>query len=170
MRVLRWLLGAVLLLVLAVAALAVGARFADGPVALLPGGALRSGEWAPDGAVDWSFAPEIPEIELESDGRSRTTWILVEGAEAYIFRAASTSRPGSAGTTRPSSVPTPSSASRGAAIGRASCAPTTRRCGAASSPPCSASTREECPPATRAASGSSTWSRRAARAAECPSA
>ena len=84
MRVLRWLLAAVLLLALAVAGVALGARFADGPVALFPGGALRSGEWAGDGPVDWSFAAEIPEIELESDGRSRTTWILVEGTAAYI--------------------------------------------------------------------------------------
>jgi hypothetical protein len=84
MRVLRWLLGAIVVLVLAVAAVALGARFADGPLALFPGGTLRSGEWVAEGPVDWSFAAEIPEIELESDGRSRITWILVEGGAAYV--------------------------------------------------------------------------------------
>jgi hypothetical protein len=84
MRVLRWIGIALAALVLALAALAAGARFADGPVAALPGGPLASGEWVEDPNVDWSFASGIQEIELESAGRSRTTWILVLDGEAYV--------------------------------------------------------------------------------------
>lgn len=71
------------LLVLGVG-IAVGARFADGPVAMLPGGPLSSGEWVEESDVDWTFATDIPEIELQSGDRSRTTWILVLDGEAYV--------------------------------------------------------------------------------------
>ena len=71
-------------IVLLVAAVAIGARFSDGPIAVLPGGPLTSGEWVEAGRVDWSFAADIEEIEFESGGRSRTTWILVHESEAYI--------------------------------------------------------------------------------------
>jgi hypothetical protein len=71
-------------IVLLIAAVAIGARFSDGPVALLPGGPLTSGEWVEGGRIDWSFATDIEEIEFESGGRSRTTWILVHEGEAYI--------------------------------------------------------------------------------------
>jgi hypothetical protein len=71
-------------LVALLALLVFGARFADGPLAILPGGPLASGEWVDDPDVDWSFAAEVEEIELESAGRSRTTWILVHEGEAYV--------------------------------------------------------------------------------------
>jgi len=71
-------------LILLIAVVAIGARFSDGPVALLPGGPLTSGEWVEGGRVDWTFATDIEEIEFESGGRSRTTWILVHEGEAYI--------------------------------------------------------------------------------------
>jgi hypothetical protein len=71
-------------LVALLALLVFGARFADGPLAILPGGPLASGEWVDDPDVDWSFAAEVAEIELESAGRSRTTWILVHEGEAYV--------------------------------------------------------------------------------------
>jgi hypothetical protein len=86
MRVLRAIaigLGVILLLL---AATAFGARFADGPVALFPGGPFRSGEWVEDPAADLSFAADIQEIELESGDppTSRTVWILVEDGVAYV--------------------------------------------------------------------------------------
>jgi hypothetical protein len=84
MRVVRWLLIAIVLIVALLGAVALGARFADGPVAAFPGGPLRSGEFAPDAKVDWSFAKDVEEVELESAGRSRTTWILVLDGEGYI--------------------------------------------------------------------------------------
>ncbi len=63
---------------------AFGARFADGPVAILPGGPFTSGEWVEETDVDWSFAADVQEIELQSSERSRTTWVLVLDGAAYV--------------------------------------------------------------------------------------
>lgn len=60
------------------------ARFLDGPIAIIPGGPLASGEWVDDPAPDFAFAEGIEEIELESSGRSRTTWVLVLAGQAYV--------------------------------------------------------------------------------------
>ncbi len=86
MQVLRWIAIALAALVAAIGLLAFGARFSDGPVAMLPGGPFRSGDWVEDSRVDWSFAADIREIQLQSGQplRSRTTWILVLDGEAYI--------------------------------------------------------------------------------------
>ena len=84
MRLLRWLATVIALLVLALAAVAFGARCADGPVAAFPGGPLRSGALVTEAIADWSFASAIEEVELESSGRSRTTWIVVLDGEAYV--------------------------------------------------------------------------------------
>ena len=70
-------------LVVLVGILIFGARFADGPIALLPGGPFTSGEMRPT-PEDWAFAAAIPEIEFESGGRSRTAWIAVESGDAFI--------------------------------------------------------------------------------------
>jgi hypothetical protein len=79
MRVLRGLaygLGAIALLILLVV---IGARFADGPLGLLPGGALVSGELVSAREVDWSFATDLDTIELQlvEPERSRTVWLAV---------------------------------------------------------------------------------------------
>jgi hypothetical protein len=84
MRILRWLLYAIVALAIVVGVVALAARFADGPVGAFPGGPFRSGEFVEDAAVDWTPATDVPEVELESAGRSRTTWILVLDGEAYI--------------------------------------------------------------------------------------
>jgi hypothetical protein len=84
MRVIRWIGIAIGVLVLCVGALAIGARFSDGPIAMFPGGPFRSGEWVEAADVDWSFATDLEEIELQSDDRSRTTWILVLDGEPYV--------------------------------------------------------------------------------------
>ncbi len=84
MRALRWVGIGLAVVVLELAALASGARFADGPIAIFPGGALRSGEWVEDPDVDWTFAREIRQIELQSGEGSRTTWLLVMDGEAYV--------------------------------------------------------------------------------------
>jgi hypothetical protein len=75
-------IGAPLLLV---TILAIVSRFADGPlVELLPGGSLTSGEWVETEPADWSFVTNESIVELESDGRSRKTWILTIDGKAYI--------------------------------------------------------------------------------------
>jgi hypothetical protein len=74
------------LAVAAFALVAVGARFADGPVGPLPGGRLRAGPLVADPAVDWSFAAQVREIEVQlvEPPRSRTTWVVVHGGALYV--------------------------------------------------------------------------------------
>jgi hypothetical protein len=75
-----------LVVVLLIAAASFGARYADGPVALFPGGAFRTGEFVEDPAADLSFAADLEEIELESGvpPTSRTVWVLVLDGAAYV--------------------------------------------------------------------------------------
>jgi hypothetical protein len=86
MRVLRWLGVAMVGLGLALALLFAGARYHDGPLALVPGGPLVAGEWVTEPVADWSFASDAAEIELQlvEPPRSRTVWIVVEGGEAFV--------------------------------------------------------------------------------------
>jgi len=86
MTVVRWLLRAVALLVVLVALLFVGARFHDGPLGPIPGGGFRSGAVVAEAVNDWSFARDVPEIQLQlaSEQGSRTVWILVDGNRAYV--------------------------------------------------------------------------------------
>jgi hypothetical protein len=86
MRVIRWLTGIVVALVLLVALLFVAARFHDGPLAMIPGGPLASGELIAEPVTDWSFARDVQEIELQlaSESRSRTVWVLVHQGQAYV--------------------------------------------------------------------------------------
>jgi hypothetical protein len=86
MRFVRWVAIVLGALVVGVALLVFGARFADGPISMIPGGPFRSGEWVEAEPVDWTFATDVQQIELQSGDplRSRTTWILVLDGEAYI--------------------------------------------------------------------------------------
>lgn len=72
-------------LALLIVALAIASRFADGPlVEMLPGGPLVSGTLVESGPSNWSFVEDVQTIELESDGRSRKTYILTVDGDAYI--------------------------------------------------------------------------------------
>jgi len=86
MTILRWLFRGVVALAVLILALFLGARLHDGPLGPIPGGALASGEWVDPASPDWSFAKDVAEIELqlESQSTSRTTWILVRDAQAWI--------------------------------------------------------------------------------------
>ena len=70
----------------AFALVAVFARFADGPIGPVPGGALRGGPIVEGGVASWDFVARVPEVELQllDPARSRTTWILLHEARAYI--------------------------------------------------------------------------------------
>jgi hypothetical protein len=72
--------------VLALAVLLVAARFADGPIGIIAGGAFRSGERVSGPEPDWSFVREVREVELQllDPPRSRTTWILEHAGRVYI--------------------------------------------------------------------------------------
>jgi hypothetical protein len=81
------ILGAIVAgLLLFVAAAFVAARFHDGPLAMIPGGPLSSGELVSSPVSDWSFTESVETIELQlvEDDTSRTTWILVSDGRAFI--------------------------------------------------------------------------------------
>lgn len=86
MAVLRWLIRIVFALLILVALLFVGARFHDGPLGPIPGGPLVSGLLVAEPVTDWSFATDVQEIEmqLDSQSKSRTTWIIVDKGKAYV--------------------------------------------------------------------------------------
>ncbi len=87
MRILRWLGGIVLGIALLIGAVVLYAPFHDGPLAFIPGGPLEAGELVSQPVPDWSFASSVQVIEMQlvaDDNKSRTTWILVSEAVAFI--------------------------------------------------------------------------------------
>jgi hypothetical protein len=86
MKALRWLLGIVAALAALIALVFFGARFHDGPLGLIPGGALVAGDLVAEPVTDWSFAKETGEIELQLDSQqvSRTVWLFVLDGKAYV--------------------------------------------------------------------------------------
>lgn len=86
MVVLRWVIRIVAGLAVLIALVFVGARFHDGPLGPFPGGPLASGDTVTQPVEDWSFAANVAEIELQlaSQSKSRTTWIVVHEGRAYV--------------------------------------------------------------------------------------
>jgi hypothetical protein len=87
MRAIARIAGALLaVLLVAVGVLLVGARFADGPLAIVAGGPFTSGTLASGPEPDWSFVHDVREVEFQlmEPARSRTTWILDHEGKAYI--------------------------------------------------------------------------------------
>ena len=89
MRILKWIaraFGGVLLLLVA---LGIGARFADGPIAILPGGPLESGEIVTGAEPDWTFARDTMEMEFQlvEPPLSRTIWLQVHDKKLYVISA-----------------------------------------------------------------------------------
>ena len=78
--------GLIVVLVLLVGGLLVGARFADGPLAIAAGGPFTTGTLVTGPEPDWSFVADVREVEFQSlePARSRTTWILQHEGKAYI--------------------------------------------------------------------------------------
>jgi len=78
--------GAVAAVVLALVLLLVGARFSDGPLAIVAGGPFTSGERVTGPEPDWSFLEDVQEVEFQllEPARSRTTWVLVHDGRVYI--------------------------------------------------------------------------------------
>jgi len=78
--------GAIGLLIALIAVVLIGARFADGPVAIIAGGPFTSGELVTGPEPDWSFVHDTREVEfqLAEPPRSRTTWILEHEGRIYI--------------------------------------------------------------------------------------
>ena len=84
--ILRVVGGLLALLLVVLAGLLVGARFADGPIAIIAGGPFTSGELVSGPEPDWSFVSGVREVEFQllEPARSRTTWILDHEGKAYI--------------------------------------------------------------------------------------
>ena len=88
-RTSTWLRCLVVLAALIVAAVAVGSFLlsrADGPVGILAGGPLRSGELVTLPDLDWNALDARHDLELEivGEGRSRTLWFSVHGGVPYV--------------------------------------------------------------------------------------
>ena len=79
-------LGLVLAITAAVAAVLIGARFADGPLEIIAGGPFTTGELQSTAPVDWAFVRDIETIEFQSlePPRSRTVWVLVHEGRLFI--------------------------------------------------------------------------------------
>jgi hypothetical protein len=84
--VLRFVCGLVVVLLVVLGGLLVGARFADGPIAIVAGGPFESGTLVDGPEPDWSFVRDVREVEFQlvEPARSRTTWILDHEGKAYI--------------------------------------------------------------------------------------
>ena len=76
----------VLVPVVALAALAVKARFSDGPSVIFAGGPLIAGEMATGPEPDWSFVRNVRTFELQliNPPRSRTLWIVEHEGKLYL--------------------------------------------------------------------------------------
>jgi len=74
------------LLFVVIGGLLVGARFGDGPIAIIAGGPFTRGELFRGPEPDWSFVRDVREVEFQllDPARSRTTWILHHEGKAYI--------------------------------------------------------------------------------------
>ncbi len=84
LRGLGWLL---LTLAGAAAITALVARLSDGPIGPFPGGPLLAGELMGGPEPDFSFAAELPSLELEvgpTQPLSRTRWLLVDQGELFV--------------------------------------------------------------------------------------
>jgi hypothetical protein len=86
MRFFRWLGIFVAVVVVAIGAVFVAARFHDGPLGIIAGGPLVKGELVTGPEPDWAFAHDINTVEFQllAPARSRTTWILEHDGKIYI--------------------------------------------------------------------------------------
>jgi hypothetical protein len=86
MRLLRWLVFALGLAVVAFLCTAIAARFSDGPIAVFPGGKLR-GQRVEQPIRDWSLLEGRRTIELEVSApgpRSVTTAFILSEGTLYV--------------------------------------------------------------------------------------
>jgi hypothetical protein len=83
---LKWVVYVVAGLAVVAGLFVFGARFADGPYGLLPGGEFASGEQHQGPEPDWSFVKDRQEVEFQllDPQRSRTTWIVEHAGRIYI--------------------------------------------------------------------------------------
>ncbi len=81
-KLLAGLIGGIIVLA---ALVLIGARFADGPLEIIAGGAFSTGELASE-EPDWTLVRDYQTVEfqLEDPAVSRTTWIAVIDGRVFI--------------------------------------------------------------------------------------
>lgn len=86
MKILKGFAGAIGAVLLLLAAVVFGARFGDGPTAIIPGGPLEAGELVTGAEPDWTFARDIAEMEFQlvEPPVSRTIWLQVHDRKLYV--------------------------------------------------------------------------------------
>ena len=86
MTALRWLLRIAVGIAAVIALIFFVARLHDGPLGPIPGGPLEQGAEVAEPVADWSFVKDVGEVELQlaTQGTSRTTWILWHEGAAYV--------------------------------------------------------------------------------------
>lgn len=86
MKLLRWGVSLLGILVAALVLVATAARFHDGPIAAFPGGPLEGGAWVETQGLDWSFAADLDALEMQllEPATSRTVWLVVHEGSLYI--------------------------------------------------------------------------------------
>ena len=85
LRFLKWLVIVIVGTALAVWLFLLAMRLSDGPVAVIPGGAFRSGESTPI-PDDWSFLRDRMEVEFQTmePATSRTVWVGVHDTRLFL--------------------------------------------------------------------------------------
>ena len=83
---LKWFLGIIGTLVLAIILLFVALRSHDGPMEILTGGPFTSGELVTN-VTDWQFLDEFSTIELQTmrPPRARVMWLVVHEGRVYVL-------------------------------------------------------------------------------------
>ena len=119
--------GLVLALAAVAASLAIAARFADGPLAIIAGGPFTTGEVHEGPPPDWAFVKDIETIEMQSlnPARSRTTWVLHYDGRVFIpcgYMNSFWDASGSSGPLKPSATAASSPASTAGCTSRTWCA------------------------------------------------
>jgi len=85
-RLVKFLLTAVIGIAILAAVVVLVLRFGDGPTAIIAGGAFTSGETSSGDEPDWAFLKDRQEVEFQllDPERSRTTWIVEHEGRIYI--------------------------------------------------------------------------------------
>jgi len=86
MGVLKFLVKLVVVIAIGIGILLFVARFADGPLEIIAGGELTSGELHTGPEPDWSIVRDLNTVEFQllEPARSRTTWIMEADGRVFI--------------------------------------------------------------------------------------
>lgn len=86
LRVVNWIVSLLAIAASVLLVIALAARMSDGPLGPFPGGPLKKGPIAMRPVSDWTFAADVPlmQLQLLKPPRSRTTYLLVHDGKLYV--------------------------------------------------------------------------------------